>query len=101
MRSDDDDGSSLGEDSSQMNHSSGSRTELQNCASAKKQESSKEWMFEGSVTLCQFKQVKDGQIPDDEIPNFIRQNYKKFGEDLKLSISQVVKSRQTLNTLPL
>ena len=64
MRSDDDDDSSSGEDSSHMSHSSGSRGALQNYSSAEKQESSKEWMFEGTVTMSQFRRVKDGQVPD-------------------------------------
>ena len=88
MRSDDDDDSSSGEDSSHMSHSSGSRGALQNYSSAEKQESSKEWMFEGTVSMSQFGRVKDGQVPDGEIPNLIRQNYQNFGKDLQLTLSQ-------------
>ena len=88
MRSDDDDDSSSGEDSSHMSHSSGSRGALQNYSSAEKQESSKEWMFEGTVSMSQFGRVKDGQVPDGEIPNLIRQNYQNFGKDLQSTLSQ-------------
>ena len=88
MRSDDDDDSSSGEDTSHMNHSSGSSGALQNSSSAEKQESSKEWMFEGTVAMSQFRRVKDGQVPDGEISNLIRQNYQNFGKDLQLTFSQ-------------
>ena len=88
MRSDDDDDSSSGEDSSHMSHSSGSRGTFQNSSSAEKQESSKEWMFEGTVSMSQFGRIKDGQVPDGEIPNFIQRNYQNFGKDLELTFSQ-------------
>ena len=88
LHRDDDDGLSSGGESSQMSHSSGSRGALRNSASSEKQESSKEWMFEGSVSMAQFDKVKDGQIPDSEIPNFISRNYQSFGEGLQLTFSQ-------------
>ena len=88
LRRDDDDDSSSADESSQMSHSSGSRGALRNSASSEKQESSKEWMFEGSVSMAQFDKVKDGQIPDSEIPNFISRNYQSFGEGLQLTFSQ-------------
>ena len=61
---------------------------MRNSVSSEKQESSKEWMFEGSVSMAQFDKVKDGQITDAEIPNFILRNYQSFGEDLELTFSQ-------------
>jgi hypothetical protein len=88
LRRDDDEDSSSADESSKMSHSSGKREALQNSSSAKKQESSKEWMFEGTVSMPQFGQVKDGRIPDGEIPNFIQRNYQNFGEDLELTFSQ-------------
>ena len=38
--------------------------------------------------MSQFSEVKDGQVPDGEIPNLIGQNYQDFGYDLQLTFSQ-------------
>jgi hypothetical protein len=86
---DDDDIGSSGDESSQKSHSIGGRAALQTSTSAKKQELSKEWMFEGTVAMAPFNELVNGQIPQDQMRAYIRQFcLPKCADGLQLTFSQ-------------